>query len=320
MAKTPQQREQARQARVVARTAEQKPLVGPAGAAIASLILPGLGQSLARQTQRGLLIFFAMATSIAIFATRVAELGRRVDGFGPTVMRALDRRPGFIILVTAVLVLIWLVNIWDGYRCSREHRRPTTGIFALVLAGFFVLGWQIAEIDVVKLVREAPEALPPLSRVMWPWAAAVEYEEEALIAEAEVLEGEGPAPERAPQVDGEPYLLIEPNVGRMSSQDENFRPVEGTRITLTGTGLEPNTETEVWWEDPVGNEFRPRSDGEYIILQTDETGAFQVEMTMPYRLTPPVPKDPFSTPWRRDRYQRWDRPAPPRPCGSPSAA
>ena len=293
MAKTPQQREQARQARVAARKTKQSPLVGPVPAAIASLILPGLGQALGRQIQRGLLIFLALITGLAIYASRIADLGRRADGFMPTVLRAFDRRPGFMILVALLFVLMWLIAAWDAYLCARDRKRPRSGVFLAVLAGFFVLGWQIAEINIVMLVREAPEALPPLSRVIWPWSAAIEFEEEALTAGAEVLAGDGPAPERPEPVSGEPYLLVEPNVGEMSTQDENFSPVPGTRITLTGTGFEPNTETEIWWEDPVGNEFRPREAGEYIILQTDEDGSFQTEMTMPYRLTPPSAEGPF---------------------------
>lgn len=293
MAKTPQQKERLRQARVTARTAAQDPLVVPPVAAILSLIVPGLGQVASRQTQRGILILSAFATSVAIFAWRISDLGRRVDGLWPTIQRALERRPGFFFLVAIALALVWLVSVWDAFLCSRDRKRPTTGIFALVLTGFFVLGWQIAEIDVVKLIREAPEALPPLSRVMWPWAAAIEYDEEALIGGANVLAGEGPAPERAPKVEGEPYIFVEPNVGRMSTQDENYRPVPGTRITITGTGFAPNAETEIWWEDPVGNEFRPREDGEYIIFQTDGNGEFQIEMTMPYRLTPPSAEGPF---------------------------
>lgn len=293
MAKTPQQKEQLRQARVTARTAVQKPLVAPPIAAILSFILPGLGQIASRQAQRGLLILSAFVTSVAIFAWRIADLGRRIDGLGPTIQRALERRPGFVSLVLVALALVWIVSIWDAFLCSREKKRPTTGVFVFALAGFFVLGWQIAEIDVVKLVREAPEALPPLSRVMWPWAAAIEYEEEAVVAGADVLAGEGPAPDRAPQVEGEPYILVEPNVGQMSSQDENYRPVPGTRITITGSGFAPNAETEIWWEDPVGNEFRPREDGEYIIIRTDDDGTFQFEMTMPYRLTPPSAEGPF---------------------------
>ena len=185
MAKTPQQREKIRQARVTARTAEQNPLVTPPVAAVFSLVLPGLGHVLSRQTQRGVLILSAIATSVMIFAWRISELGRRVDGFFPTIQRALERRPIFVGLVAVALALVWLVAAWDAFLCSRERQRPTTGIFALVLASFFVLGWQIAEIDIVKLVREAPEALPPLSRVMWPWSAAITYDTESLTAGAE---------------------------------------------------------------------------------------------------------------------------------------
>jgi len=291
MAKTPQQREQARHARVTARTSAQIPLVSPAVAAILSFVLPGLGQIAARQVQRGVLILSAVLTSVGIFAWRIAELGRRVDGGFATIGRAIERRPAFVTLVTLALALVWLISVWDAYRCARDRKRPTTGVFAFVLMGFFVLGWQIAEIDVVKLVREAPEALPPLSRVMWPWAAAIDYDTEALTAGAEILAGEGAAPVRPEPVEGDPYLLVEPNVGRMSSQDENYKPVPGTRITVTGTGFAPNTETEIWWEDPLGNEFRPREEGEYLIFDTDADGSFRFEMTMPYRLTPPSAGD-----------------------------
>jgi phosphonate transport system permease protein len=293
MAKTPQQRERIRQARITARTAVQDPLVPPGLSALFSLLLPGLGQILSRQTQRGLLILSAFATGLGIFVWRVGELGRRVDGFFPTIRRALERSPGFVILVALSLALVWIVTAWDAYRCSRDRKRPTTGVFALVLMSFFVLGWQIAEIDVVKLVRQAPEALPPLSRVMWPWSAAITFETESLAARAEILAGEGTPPTRPEPVDGEPYLLVEPNVGQMSSQDENYRPVPGTRITLTGTNFAPDTETEIWWRDPLGNQFRPREAGDYLIFETDGDGAFQLEMTMPYRLAPPSAEGPF---------------------------
>lgn len=292
MAKTPQQKERIRQARISARTAEQSPLVSPIMSAVFSLLLPGLGQILSRQTQRGVLILASMGTAVGIFAWRVSDLGRRVVGFFPTVGRALERRPGFVILVAIALVLVWLVGAWDAFRCSRERKRPATGVFALILVSYFVLGWQIAEIDVVKLVRQAPEALPPLSRVMWPWSAAYTYETETVVAGADVLAGEGKSPVRPEPVEGEPYLRVEPNVGQMSTQDANYRPVPGTRITLTGTGFAPNTETEIWWEDPLGNEFRPREGGEYLVFKTDDDGSFQLEMTMPYRLSPPSAEGP----------------------------
>lgn len=286
MARTPQEREQARQSRVTNRSARQTPVVRPAVAAAASLLVPGLGQVLSRQLQRGLLIFAALATGILIFASRISELGRRVDGFWPTIQRAIERRPGFVLLVAGLLVLVWLSSVWDAYMCSRDRRKRFSGVFVLVLISFFALGWQIAEINLVTLVRQAPAATAPLSRVMWPWPAAITYDEQALSATATVLAGDGPSPERAPRVEGEPYLRVEPNVGRMTQQDENFMTVPGTDITLTGSGFEPNTETSIWWRDPAGNEYRPRQDGNYLIFETDADGRFQFDMRMPFDLSP----------------------------------
>lgn len=269
------------------------PLVKAPIAGLVSLVVPGLGHLLARQWQRGILIFAAFGTGSLIYLSRLLELGRRADPGWSRVVRALQRQPGFVLLVLAALVLVWLIGAWDGYRAARDRRTPRTGVFLAVLLSFFVLGWQISEIDLVKMVREAPEALPPLSRVLWPWEAAIEYDVETVSAEAKILAGEGTAPERPEPVPGEPYLRSDPNFGEMSERDEQNNLIAGTRITLTGRNFAPNTKTEIWWTDPVGNEFRPREAGEYLILTTDDTGSFEIEMTMPYRLTPPSATGPF---------------------------
>jgi phosphonate transport system permease protein len=39
--------------------------------------------------------------------------------------------------------------------------------------------------------------------------------------------------------------------------------------------------------DPIGNEFRVRQAGEYVHFLTDEEGAFELDIVMPYRLIPP---------------------------------
>lgn len=269
------------------------PLVPAPVAAIASLILPGLGQLLSRQYRRGLLLIGSFVTGSAIAWSRIIDLGRRADPGFARFTHAFSRRPVFVGLLVFTILLFWLLAAWDAYRCARDRRKPVSGVFVAVLLMFGVLGWQIAQIDLVKLIREAPDALPPLSRVMWPWEAAVQYNEEVVSAAATILDGEGESPTRPAVVPGEPYLRSDPNVGRMSSQDENNRPVPGTRITLTGTNFAPNTLTDIWWEDPIGNEFRPREAGEYILVETDSEGSFTVEMTMPYQLTPPSAEGPF---------------------------
>jgi len=60
----------------------------------------------------------------------------------------------------------------------------------------------------------------------------------------------------------------------------------GSTLTLTGGSFIPNKVTDLLWEDPIGNEFRHRQGGEYVQVITDENGAFQIDIIMPYRLIP----------------------------------
>ena len=267
--------------------------IPPALAGIASLVMPGLGQVLGKQVRRGLLLLLSFATMTAILYSRASDLGRRAGEGWPAMVRALERRPGFIGVLVLLLIVLWLLGAYDAYKCAKEKRKVNTGIFLLILLGFFIQGWQIAEIDLVKMVRQAPEALPPLSRIMWPWEAAFERDTDVVSAKAMILAGEGTAPEREQKKEGMPYLMSEPNWGELSQRDENNRMIPGTRITITGSGFEPNRETEIWWKDPIGNEFRPREAGEYLMMTTDDEGSFQFEMTMPYQLTPPSAEGPF---------------------------
>lgn len=267
--------------------------IPPALAGAASLIIPGLGQVLAKQIRRGVLLLLSFITMGGILLSQAADLGRRAGEGWPAIARAFQRRPGFMGILVVVLLSLWLLSAYDAYKCTRLKKRVNTGIFGLILLGFFIQGWQIAEIDLVKMVRQAPEALPPLSRVMWPWDAAFERDTEVLLAKADIMVGTGTPPARPEKEEGKPYIQSEPNYGDLSQRDENNEMIPGTRITVSGSGFEANMETEIWWEDPIGNEFRPREGGEYLILETDDLGNFQFEMTMPYQLTPPSAEGPF---------------------------
>ena len=47
---------------------------------------------------------------------------------------------------------------------------------------------------------------------------------------------------------------------------------QAPHIPLTGTGFEPGNEVEIWWRDPIGNEFRQRQEGNmssYILMKME---------------------------------------------------
>jgi phosphonate transport system permease protein len=264
-------------------------LVPPAVAGLASLILPGVGQVLVREVQRGLILLASLVSIIGLFAWRVSLLAPREAGVLAKLDKAISWRPIFIIPVLIGIVALWLWSAWDAYQKARTLRRGGIGVLALIVLLFFVLGWQVSEINLYKFVTELPDAWPQLARVLWPWKAAVTRDVETVSAGAEILSpcDELPPPEPPEETPGEPYLVADPTCGDLATQDENLKEIPGTKLTLIGRGFKPNTETELWWVDPIGNDFRIRKEGEYLKLQTDDEGAFQIEITMPYRLIPP---------------------------------
>ncbi len=258
-------------------------------AALASLIVPGLGQVLARSIQRGLLLFGSTVAIIAMLGWRVKLLAHLEPTAMAMLSKAFNRRPFFIGLIIACTVILWLWNTWDAYRQTAEKRPGGFSIFALVLFTFFALGWQISEIDIYRMIKEFPDATKPFSRVIWPWKAAVMREPVLITAEAEILVPCGGAPPPIPEEEeGKPYLKAEPNCGELSRMDENNQAVPGTTTRLTGRNFQPNTKTEIWWSDPLGNEFQVRQEGEYITITTDDRGSFEFDLIMPYRLIPPT--------------------------------
>jgi len=138
------------------------------------------------------------------------------------------------------------------------------------------------------MVKEFPEAWPPLSRILWPWEAAVTRDTASVEAKAAILADDSVNPPAPPEyIEGKPYIKSTPTFGKMTSLDEKNLPIKGSTLHLEGSGFEPNTETFIFWEDSVGNEFRPRQDGNYISFETDADGNFVFDLVMPYRLTPP---------------------------------
>jgi phosphonate transport system permease protein len=263
--------------------------VPPAIAGLTSLLIPGMGQILVGQIGRGLLLMGSWASIFGLLIWRANELAPNRVGAIAMLRRALERQPIFMLLMVLGLLLFWVWIAWDAYRQAQPKRRGGISIFIYALLLFFVLGWQISEIDPGKAITELPDAWPPLSRVLWPWEAAVERDVEALSAGADILSpcDELPPPPYPEQIPGQPYLLADPTCGDLASRDDQNKEIPGTTIQLEGQGFAPNAETQIWWADPLGNEFRVRKEGAYVVLETDSEGNLSFQMTMPYRLIPP---------------------------------
>ena len=258
--------------------------------AILSAIIPGLGQAFAREVKRGLILFMSFITSGGLLIWRFAVIGRRYNGWRLKVEKSFYLQP-ITLAITILFALYYLWIVVDAYLVSKarsqskQYKNAAALLFFSLLL-FFVLGWQIGQIDLVSLLTQADEAVPTLSRVIWPWKAAITYPEDFKVTKFEILapcDETIPLPENAP-IDGEPYLAVTPGCGSPAEIDGT----PGTTFTLSGTGFEPSKEITIWWRDPINNEFRQRQEGDYVIFEPDENGDFEVMITMPYRLLPPV--------------------------------
>ncbi len=262
-------------------------LVPPIVAAIASII-PGLGQSLARAIRRGLIIFISFITILGLSVWRFTTTAKYDEGFLNIFKKGLTLDKS-LIWVTVFVVLLYLVQIYDAYRVAKNsYTEKPNGllVMAVLLITFFLLGWQIGQINLVDLASGIDEASAPISRIAWPWEAALTYPEEHVNVVAKIqvpcIAGvESPIQNEASDTD--PYLISSPTCGTLSDMSGGV----GTTLHLEGGNFEPGVEVEIMWEDPNGQIFRQRQDGEYVVMIPDENGDFSVDIVMPYRLLPP---------------------------------
>ncbi|HEY60956.1 MAG TPA: phosphonate ABC transporter, permease protein PhnE [Anaerolineae bacterium] len=260
--------------------------VPPFIASICSIFLPGLGQILARAYRRGLILFFSFITVTGLLIWRIFQAGRRYEDILTKISKAYYLEPT-LILLTILIAIIYIWIIIDAFIIAKRSgiSGEPAGLLFMVLIVFFILGWQIGEIDLIAFFSRADDAVPTITRVMWPWKKAIEYPKEIMTISAEIQSPctEIPFPEAEPKED-EPFLLVEPTCGDTTEVDGT----PGTTFSLTGSNYDPLVEVEIWWKDPLNNEFRQRQEGEYVKAITDENGDFNVDIIMPYRLMPPA--------------------------------
>lgn len=156
----------------------------------------------------------------------------------------------------------------------------------MLMIALFLLGWQIGGINLYNLVTQAGDALPALSSVLWPWERAVTYPEEILVGTATVISPceQTPNVQKVPQGDIA-YLLTDPTCGDLAESPEQL----GTTLDVHGYNFRSGITVEIWWRDPLGNEFHARTGGQYLTAMPDANGEFELTLTMPYRLIPSTP-------------------------------
>ncbi|BBB48519.1 phosphonate ABC transporter, permease protein PhnE [Pelolinea submarina] len=269
------------QSRKVISKPQKESLVSPVIAAILSAIIPGLGQILARVVNRGLIILASFVTSLGLLIWRIATEGSRYTGWRTVVSKAYKLNP-FLYAITALMVITYIYGIVDAYLTARPGAKKSKaiGMIFLIILVFFMQGWEIGQIDMGALFRDADEAVPALSKVVWPWEKAISYPEEyrTTIIDVQTPCTDVPFPAGEIKTD-EPYLIADPTCGVPSVVEVS----QGTEFHVVGGNFVPGKPVEFWWKDSANREFHHRVDGDYLIVTPDKDGSFEVSVIMPYR-------------------------------------
>jgi phosphonate transport system permease protein len=242
----------------------------PLLAGLLSAIIPGLGQFYSGQRYRGIAILIGALISLGM----VIWFGAPVWFFAP--------------------VIIWLWNIWDAVRLvTAGLGAPVLIPLAAGLLAAYGIGWQVVEIDFTKasLDRAAAIARPMLSP--------------DFIQERR-------------ETNGVWVEIIVPCLAEKSTSGTNT--IDGKTVTLTppcaavqetvilqASGLWPDADTEIWWEDPNGQD-KMINEGEngMLVARSAADGNVTAVFRVPTTALIAVPDPTISEPHRV--YLRQSRP------------
>ena len=234
-------------------------------AMILSLIAPGTGQIYAGAVKHGLALLGTVVSLGLLFLWfDPGMFGLGEEGWAPTPQR---------LVILLGMALFWLWNALDAYRQARGEMAKAMWGFVIILALVYIVAWQATEISIGAFVTgaQAPNLRRLIVKIAWPFPAAFARDKYVQAARADFQRpctDQNP-PVAQPKLD-EPYIIVEPTCG-----------VPGDMLRVRGGNFRPNWPGEIWWEDPIGQEFRPRVNGEAVRFVTDEQGRFEVSFPMP---------------------------------------
>lgn len=259
-------------------------------------LIPGFGHFYVGERLRGilLLVLLPMMLLLILWRLQVAgtDLGAVLTGAQSTATFSTAASANFstAIVLFVMLVLIYLWSIWDAYSSAGGRILPARLPFFMLFAVAFVIGWDVTEINIYKAVTEVGDIVPRLTQLAWPW-------DQAFVAGEAVTESSAtwttPCSDAAPnppeEIEGQPYIRVEPTCGDISSQarPDGTRDL-GTEITVVGRGFKPGEPATLWWRPQSIAEFRPRANGDTVVLTPDDDGSFRFTFNAPNFTIPSV--------------------------------
>jgi len=221
-------------------TANSRPVVR---SAIASALIPGLGQILLGQRYRGvgILLGFLVMLGTVVWYKDAAWY--------------------------ASPVLIWLWNIWDAVGLAGGRARSFLLPVLVGLAAAYGIGWQVVEIDFRNAdLNRAAAIVRPMAH---PDFIQPRREHKQMWVQVQVPCSSKPPTARREE-EGKVATVI-PDCG-----------VVGETLIVSVNGMWPNTETEVTWRTTIGDlKLVGEGESQMLVVTTDDAGSLATTIRVP---------------------------------------
>ncbi len=252
--------------------------------ALASLLVPGLGQFLGGRRGRGLGLFGLMLITLGLVWWAVTP------AYAATEATLTFKGEPANWLWLAVPVVVWLWIIWD----AAFPRRPLWIPILPALVMFYSLGWQASGIDAGALFRNFDRALLVLRPMFRP--DFVQPRAEQLEGWVELLIPCSDTPLAGTHTLGSTTLTLSAGCAQV-----------GDTLTVTGSGFWPNAEAQLIWQSPIGDFFPLREAGstQTIATRTDAQGNLTTTFVVPNAIPPGIDR---TLPQEQRLYLRQARP------------
>jgi phosphonate transport system permease protein len=242
------------------------PKRSPFLAAALSTIVPGLGQLFVKQRYRGIAI---LLSTVAMLATV-----------------AWYDRPFWFVFPA----LIWLWNIWDAASLARGRARPLLWPVLFGLIAAYGIGWQVLKIDLrTANLNRAVQIVRPMLRPDFVQERRAQNE---IWVEIQVPCLKNP-PSGTNQLDGK-SAMVTPACAGVSET-----------VIVSASGLWPDADTNIWWEDPNGQEkMVGKGEAAMLVVRTDAEGKLTTTVRVPTTALIAVP-DPNVSPPQRVYFRQY---------------
>jgi len=224
--------------------AEKKPSRSPILAGALSVILPGAGQFISGQRYRGVSILLGFLATLGI-----------VFWYG---------QPAWY----AAPAAIWAWNVWDA--SSISSRGVTRSLFIPLTFGLLAaygIGWQVVQIDFSNAdMNRAIAILRPMAR---PDFIQPRREQNQMWVEIQVPCLPNP-PSGQNQLDGKTATIFPACTG------------VGETVTVNISGMWPDTDANIWWEDPSGQDkMIAPGEASMLVAHSDAQGNLTATFKVP---------------------------------------